>query len=99
MPWGGMVTTPGMWLDNTNRYFSATEQSEDKSSILGYGLSKDTDNNDILYIYVIDCMSKSFFTEFMDEKTLGFAIYAETKPILANGWGDVFMIASFKRVN
>ena len=98
MPWGGAVMTPSMKLDNTNRYFSATETSEDKTSILGYGLSKDNDGNDILYIYVIDCMSKSFFPEFMDEESLGFAIYAENPPVLVNGWGDVFMIASFKKV-
>ena len=98
MPWGGNVMTPSMKLDNTNRYFSETEVSEDKTSILGYGLSKDEDGNDLLYIYVIDCMSKSFFPEFMDQETMGFAIYAENPPVLVNGWADVFMIASFKKV-
>lgn len=97
--WGGPLKTPAMLLDNTNRYFSATEQSEDKESIMGYALTTDTEDNDILYIYLIDCESKTFFPEFHDPKTLGFEILGATKPVLVDsGFPDVFMIASFKKV-
>ena len=98
--WGGPLMTPAMLLDNTNRYFSATEKSEDKESIMCYAVVEDEKGDEILYIYLIDCISKSFFPEWQDEEATGFAIYGTAKPVLVYeySWSDVFMIASFKKV-
>lgn len=98
--WGGPLMTPAMLLDNTNRYFSATEKSEDKESIMCYAVVEDEKGDEILYIYLIDCISKSFFPEWQDEEAMGFAIYGTEKPVLVYeySWSDVFMIASFKKV-
>lgn len=98
MLWDGPLKTPAMKLDNTNRYFSATEQSEDKESIICYALVKDGDD-DVLYIYLVDCESKTFFPEFLDPDTMDYQVIGEEKPVLLyTGYPDVFMIASFKKV-
>ena len=96
--WGGPLMTPAISLDSTNRYFSATEMSEDKESIICYAVAKDGDD-DILYIYLIDCESKTFFPEFWNPETLGFTVFGEEKPVLLySGYSDIYMIASFKKV-
>jgi hypothetical protein len=96
--WGGPLMTPAMKLDNTNRYFSATEQSQDKESIICYAVVKEGDD-DILYIYLVDCESKTFFPEFWKPEELGFQVLGEEKPVLLySGYPDVFMMASFKKV-
>ena len=108
LPWGGAVMTPSMKLDNTNRYFSANEQSEDKVSMLGYGIGKDAEDNDLLYIYVIDHTTKGFMPEFFywyfypdNEAYAEWSDYkyyfSPTKPT-ATGMTDIFLIASFKKV-
>lgn len=98
MLWDGPLVTPAMLLDNTNRYFSATEKSEDKESIMCYAVVKDGDD-DILYIYLIDCESKSFFPEFWSPDDLGFTVFGAEKPVLLySGYPDIYMIASFKKV-
>ena len=98
MLWDGPLVTPAMLLDNTNRYFSATEKSEDKESIMCYAVVKDGDD-DILYIYLIDCESKSFFPEFWSPDDLGFEAIGKDKPVLLySGYPDLYMIASFKKV-
>ena len=96
--WGGPLMTPAMKLDNTNRYFSATEQSQDKESIICYAVVKEGDD-DILYIYLVDCESKTFFPEFWEPEEVGFQAFGEEKPVLLySGWADLFMMASFKKV-
>ena len=96
--WGGPLKTPAMKLDNTNRYFSETEQSQDKESIMCYAVVNEGDD-EILYIYLVDCESKTFFPEFWKPEELGFQAFGEEKPVLLySGWPDLFMIASFKKV-
>ena len=103
------ITVSTMWLDNTNRYFCATEQSEDKVSLLAYGIGKDAEENDLLYIYVIDYTTKGFMPELFyfyfypgDEKYAEYADYEyyfnADKPT-ASMMSDTYMIASFKKVN
>ena len=65
------------WLDNTNRYFSAQEKSEDKESLIGMRFFPD--NTDSLDIYIIDYVSKSFMPEL--EST---GQYAPEKPVAAS---------------
>lgn len=102
------LTVSTMWLDNTNRFFSATEQSEDKVSMLGYGIGKDEEENDLLYIYVIDYTTKGFMPEFFywyfypdNEAYAEWSDYehyfSPTKPT-ASAMTDIFLIASFKKV-
>lgn len=102
------LTASTMWLDNTNRYFSASEQSEDKVSLLGYGIGKDDEGNDLLYIYIIDYTTKGFMPELFyhlfypgNEAYSEWADYVyyfnQTKPT-ATAMSDTFLIASFKKV-
>lgn len=92
----GYLETPTMWFDNTNRYFSATEQSDDKVSLVGYGLGKDENDNDLLYIYIIDYTSKSFIPEWLTSENYSW-IYLQTKPTACDMSG-VHLSARFKRV-
>ena len=48
-------------LDNVNRYFSATEQSEDTEAYIGINF-KDGDSNK-MKIYFVDYNSKSFLVD------------------------------------
>ena len=65
------------WLDDTNRFFSADSESEDKESLIG--LRFFPDNTDSLDLYVIDYVSKSFMPELETEGK-----YAPEKPVAAS---------------
>ena len=65
------------WLDDTNRYFSPDQKSEDKESLIG--LRFFPDNTDSLDMYIIDYTSKSFMPEL--EST---GKYAPEKPVAAS---------------
>lgn len=112
--WFDPVYASTMWLDNTNRYFSATEQSiDDKVSMLAYGLRTDDEGNDIIHIYVIDYTTKSFFPEFFYHlfPPTDLGVDEEGNPIEPEDYSswvnaekptvttpDMFLIASFKKV-
>ncbi len=67
-------------LDNTNRYFSKSEVSEDKESLVGMRLIEAAeDGPDTLDFYVIDYVSKSFMPELDTLK-----LYAPEKPVAAS---------------
>ncbi len=88
--WGMPAETMMITLDNTNRYFSATEFSEDKLSYVGIKIEKDADNNDILTIYTIDNEPKTWMPEIKD-------FLSAEKPVAAE-WSDIFMSLNLKRV-
>lgn len=82
--------------DNINRYFHATEMSEDKEGWVAFGLKYDADlGTDILEMYVIDHTSHSFLPGVL-EIPAKYGGYAETKPTadMAGQW----IGATFKRV-
>ena len=72
-----MTQLQTFWLDNTNRYFSAEQSSEDKESLIGLRFFHE--NTDSLDLYVIDYVSKSFMPEL---ETTG--QYAPEKPVAAS---------------
>ena len=72
-------------LDNVNRYFSATEQSEDTEAYIGINF-KDGDSNK-MKIYFVDYDSKSFL--------VGKMYYDETKPTTTY---SPFISFTFERV-
>lgn len=76
------------WLDNTNRYFSAAESSEDKESLIGMRFFPD--NTDSLDFYVIDYVSRNFMPELESEGK-----YAPEKPVAASP--GLFLNLIFKR--
>lgn len=88
--WGMPAETMMITLDNTNRYFSATEFSEDKLSYVGIKIEKDADNNDILTIYTVDNEPKTWMPEIKD-------YLSAEKPVAAE-WSDIFMSLNLKRV-
>ena len=72
-------------LDNVNRYFSATEQSEDTEAYIGINF-KDEDSNK-MKIYFVDYNSKSFLVDKI--------YYDETKPTATY---SPFISFTFERV-
>lgn len=72
-------------LDNVNRYFSATEQSEDTEAYIGINF-KDGDSNK-MKIYFVDYISKSFLVDKI--------YYDETKPTATY---SPFISFTFERV-
>lgn len=72
-------------LDNVNRYFSATEQSEDTEAYIGINF-KDEDSNK-MKIYFVDYNSKSFLVDKI--------YYEETKPTTTY---SPFISFTFERV-
>lgn len=79
-------------LDNTNRYFSSKEQSEDKVSLVGIAFEEgEVAGNEILRMYIVDHTSKSFMPELLD-----IGMYQPEKPV-AIDYGN-FISAAFKKV-
>lgn len=67
-------------LDNTNRYFSARETSEDTESYIGLRLLEGSEEAaDTLDMYIIDYVSRSFMPELESEGK-----YAPEKPVAAS---------------
>lgn len=63
-------------FDNTNRWFSAEEQSEDKNSLVGIRMIQDEETSeDLLDLYILDHNSKAFMPELE---------YGEEKPAAAS---------------
>ena len=88
--WGMPAEAMMITLDNTNRYFSSTEFSEDKISYVGVKIDKDADNNDLLTIYTVDNEPKTWMPEIKD-------FLSADKPVAAE-WSDIFMSLQLKRV-
>lgn len=65
------------WMDNTNRFFSSEESSQDKESLIGVRFFPDS--TDSLDFYIIDYVSRSFMPEL---ETSG--KYAPEKPTAAS---------------
>ena len=79
-------------FDNTNRYFSAKEQSSDKVSLVGIAFEEgDTAGDEILRMYIVDHTSKSFMPELLES-----GMYGTEKPV-AIDYGN-FISAAFKKV-
>ena len=79
-------------FDNTNRYFSAKEQSSDKVSLVGIAFEEgDTAGDEILRMYIVDHTSKSFMPELLD-----YDMYQKEKPVAVE-YGN-FISAAFKKV-
>lgn len=85
---GGSAELQTFWLDNTNRYFSSEQESEDKESLIG--LRFFPDHTDSLDLYIIDYVSKSFMPELEAEGK-----YAPEKPVAASP--GQFLNLIFKR--
>lgn len=66
-------------LDNVNRYFSATETSEDKVAYLG--VMPNADDEELLDVFIIDYESRSFAYPDFEE----WMMYGETKPTATSG--------------
>jgi len=74
------VSLQTFMLDNTNRFFSAEERSEDKESMIGLRfIEGETSKTDTLDLYLIDHTSKSFMPELEAEGK-----YAPEKPVAAS---------------
>ena len=73
---GGMphVMLTMVELDNVNRYFSPTEESEDKVALVGFSVNPDDD--ELLDMYIIDHHSHTFGYPDFDEWTM----YGDSKP-------------------
>ena len=82
---GTKVPLQFILLDNVNRYFSATEQSEDTEAYIGINF-KDGDSNK-MKIYFVDYNSKSFLVDKI--------YYDETKPTATY---SPFISFTFERV-
>lgn len=71
---GGTLLTM-VELNNVNRFFSPTEQSDDKVALVGF--AENPDEEDVIDMYILDYYSKSFAPEFIEWG--GF--YSESKPM------------------
>ncbi len=76
-------------LDNVNRYFSATEQSEDRQAYIALELAKDDKEEDVLLLYLIDYNSKTFAVSMAE------FLYKPEKPTVTDQGS--YMTLSFKR--
>ena len=64
LPDGATVPIQTFLIDNTNRFFSNEEKSDDKESYIGLRLiSGETEDKPLLDMYVLDHTSKSFMPE------------------------------------
>jgi hypothetical protein len=74
---GDKRTLQMLQLDNTNRNFSATSQSEDKVSYVGARIIVDEETNEeLLDLYLLDYMATDFLKMYVD-----YGMYNETKPM------------------
>lgn len=90
---GNKISLQLVSFDNTNRYFSSAEQSEDKVSLVGIAFEEgETAGDEILRMYIVDHTSKSFMPELLD-----FGMYLPEKPVAVD-YGN-FISAAFKKVN
>ena len=79
-------------LNNTNRYFSKTESSEDTESYIGVYLYKDEESmKDIMELYILDHTSKTFMPELESAGR-----YGSEKPVAAEP--GLYFCATFTRL-
>lgn len=79
-------------LDNTNRYFSPTQESEDKVSYIGVRTVTDESTKaETLELFLVDYESKSFFSELGD-----FGLYDQVKPVAT--MTGLFLLYTLERV-
>lgn len=79
-------------LDNTNRYFSPTQESEDKVSYIGVRTVTDESTKaETLELFLVDYESKSFFSELGD-----FEMYDQVKPVATKT--GLFLLYTLERV-
>lgn len=79
-------------LDNTNRYFSPTQESEDKVSYIGVRVMTDESTNaEILEMFLLDHESKSFFPELGE-----YEMYNPVKPVATST--GLFLLYTLERV-
>ena len=77
-------------IDNTNRYFSKNQKSEDKESYIGMRLIPGEGEEELLDLYIIDHTSRSFMPEL---EALG--KYSPEKPVAASP--GLYLNLIFKR--
>ena len=75
-----------------NRYFSATEKSEDKEGYIGARIIDGDNGEKLLELHVFDHTSKSFMPELLDNNY----IYGTEKPVAAASSHSA-IIATFKK--
>ena len=85
------TTVQSFILDNVNRYFSATEKSEDKEGYIGARIIDGDNGEKLLELHVFDHTSKSFMPELPD-----YYIYGTEKPVAA-AYSHSAIIATFKK--
>jgi len=80
-------------FDNINRYFHATEMSEDKKALVGISFTTDEETGaELLDMYIVDHTSKSFMPELND-----FSMYGTEKPVAT--MTGCYLNATFKKAN
>lgn len=69
------VTVQLLKLDNVNRYFSATQTSEDKVAYIGVRNIKDENGETVLDLFILDYDPKDFLSSLVE-----FGMFSSTKP-------------------
>lgn len=88
---GETASVQTFMLNNTNRYFSPDEKSEDTESLVGFRMTTDSETQEeLLDMFVIDYTSRTFMPEL---DSLG--LYAAEKPVAAAP--GFFLNAVFKK--
>ena len=88
---GDKRTIQMLELDNTNRNFSATSQSEDKVSQIGARIITDEETGEeLLDLYLVDYKATDFLLIYLD-----YGMYNETKPMATTTF--VFLNLTFKK--
>lgn len=82
---GEKRTTQLLKLNNVNRYFSATKQSEDKVAYVAVRNITDEAGETLLDVYVVDYNSKSFAYPLFED----YGMYDTAKP---TAWMDGMFI-------
>ena len=85
-----MMASKIVILDNVNRYFSATEKSEDKEGYIGARIIDGDNGEKLLELHVFDHTSKSFMPELLK------GMYGTEKPV-ATLYAPTAIIATFKK--
>lgn len=80
LPDGATVPIQTFLIDNTNRFFSNEEKSDDKESYIGLRfIPGETEDEKLLYMYILDHTSKSFMPELEASGK-----YSPEKPVAAS---------------
>ena len=80
LPDGNTAPVQTFIIDNTNRFFSPDEISDDKESYIGLRfIPGETEDEKLLYMYILDHTSKSFMPELEASGK-----YSPEKPVAAS---------------